>query len=117
MRAVLHGKGCKVFAFPAHLYHKPAVQLQHFIGISVPMEITIDGYTIVLGQTTMKEMTDLGYEAGLTAMPDTVSRGDKYIPFYYSLSLCGRKLRFPADIAAAAPGHIDSHKQLVACSL
>lgn len=52
----------------------------------MPMEITIDGYTIVLGQTTMKEMTDLGYEAGLTAMPDTVSRGDKYIPFYYSLS-------------------------------
>ena len=52
----------------------------------MPMELTIDGHTIVLGQTTMKDMTDLGYEVSLTAMPDTVSRDDKYVPFYYRLS-------------------------------
>ena len=41
------------------------------MGADMPMELTIDGYTIVLGQTTMKDMTDLGYEVSLTAMPDT----------------------------------------------
>ena len=54
--------------------------------VDMPMELTIDGHTIVLGQTTMKDMTDLGYEVSLTAMPDTVSRDDKYVPFYYRLS-------------------------------
>ena len=61
------------------------------MGADMPMELTIDGYTIVLGQTTMKDMTDLGYEVSLTAMPDTVSRGDKYVPFYYRLSKRSRQ--------------------------
>ncbi len=51
----------------------------------MPMEVTVDGYTIVLGKTTMKDMTDLGYEVHTDGMPDVAREGDKYIPFYYSL--------------------------------
>lgn len=51
----------------------------------MPMEITVDGYTIVLGQTTIKDMTDRGYEVLMDGMPDVMNKGDQYIPFYYSL--------------------------------
>lgn len=53
--------------------------------VDLPMEITIDGYTIVLGQTTVKDMMERGYEIHTDAMPDVAHGGDKYIPFYYSL--------------------------------
>ncbi len=53
--------------------------------VDLPMEITIDGYTIVLGQTTVKDMMERGYEIHTDAMPDVAHEGDKYIPFYYSL--------------------------------
>lgn len=53
--------------------------------MDLPMEVTVDGYTIVLGKTTMKDMTDLGYEVHTDGMPDVAREGDKYIPFYYSL--------------------------------
>lgn len=54
--------------------------------IELPMEVTVDGNTIVLGQTTMQDMIDLGYKAGSTSKPDTAKKGDKYIAFTYSLS-------------------------------
>lgn len=54
-------------------------------GPDLPMEATVDGYTIVLGQTTMQDMIDQGYEVHPTGVPDTMKQGDKYIPFYYSL--------------------------------
>ena len=31
--------------------------------VDMPMEVTIDGLTIVLGQTTMQDMQDAGYKA------------------------------------------------------
>lgn len=51
----------------------------------MPMELTIDDYTIVLGQTTVKDMMERGYQIHTDAMPDIAHEGDKYIPFYYSL--------------------------------
>lgn len=54
-------------------------------GPDMPMEVTVDGFTIVLGKTTVKEMTDLGYDLKVTAMPDVAKEGDKFIPLYYSL--------------------------------
>ncbi len=55
-------------------------------GPEMPMELTVDGHTIVLGKTTMKEMTDLGYEVYVTGTPDTIKKDAKYVPFYYSLT-------------------------------
>lgn len=55
-------------------------------GPEMPMELTVDGHTIVLGKTTMKEMTDLGYEVRVTGTPDTIQKDAKYVPFYYSLT-------------------------------
>lgn len=54
-------------------------------GPEMPMEVTVDGYTITLGKTTMQDMVDLGYEAHLEKVPGSAKTGDKYIPFYYSL--------------------------------
>lgn len=51
-------------------------------GPEMPMELTVDGHTIVLGKTTMKEMTDLGYEVRVTGTPDTIAKDAKYVPFY-----------------------------------
>ena len=44
--------------------------------VDLPMEITIDGYTIVLGQTTVKDMMERGYEIHTDAMPDVAHEGD-----------------------------------------
>lgn len=49
----------------------------------LPMEVTIDGYTIVLGKTTMQDLRDQGYEVRLSATPGTANKTDKYIPFQY----------------------------------
>ncbi|MCI8492185.1 hypothetical protein AALA99_06510 [Anaerotruncus colihominis] len=54
-------------------------------GADMPMEATLDGYTIVLGQTTVQDLVDRGYEAHLEKMPDVARDGDKYISFHYSL--------------------------------
>lgn len=51
----------------------------------LPMEVTVDGHTIVLGQTTMQDMIDLGYEVNYTGKDDTAKSGDKYVSFQYSL--------------------------------
>ena len=54
-------------------------------GPDLPMEITVDGYTIVLGETTMQDLTAQGYTGTPTGVPDTIRSNAKYIPFYYSL--------------------------------
>ncbi len=54
-------------------------------GKDLPMEVTLDGYTVVLGETTIQDIVDLGYEPHLERLPDVASDGDKYISFYYSL--------------------------------
>ncbi|MCI8608194.1 MAG: hypothetical protein HFE73_00955 [Firmicutes bacterium] len=54
-------------------------------GPEAPMEATIDGNTIILGQTTMEELIDMGYEAHLERVQDVAHDGDEYIGFAYSL--------------------------------
>ena len=55
-------------------------------GADMPMEATLDGYTIVLGQTTVQDLVDRGYEAHLEKMPDFARDGEKYISFNYNNS-------------------------------
>lgn len=55
-------------------------------GKEMPMEAVYDGHTIVLGKTTMQEMTDWGYEVNYAGRQDVAHDGDKYIAFHYSLS-------------------------------
>ena len=49
----------------------------------MPAEVTIDGYTIVLGQTTMQDLIDQGYEVSFSSRQDTAKSTDKYITFVY----------------------------------
>ena len=51
-----------------------------------PMEATIDGYTVVLGETTVQDIVDQGYEIYLESVQDVARDGDKYISFYYSFA-------------------------------
>ena len=55
-------------------------------GPEMPMEAVFDGNTIVLGKTTMQEMTDWGYEVNYAGRQDVAHEGDKYIAFHYSLN-------------------------------
>lgn len=55
-------------------------------GPEMPMEATVDGYTIVLGKTTMADLTALGYEVNSAGRQDAAAENDKYIYFHYSLS-------------------------------
>lgn len=55
-------------------------------GPEMPMEASIAGNTIVLGETTMQEMTDWGYKVNFAGRQDVAHDGDKYIAFHYSLS-------------------------------
>lgn len=63
-----------------------ALSLTACSGAEMPMEAVFDGNTIVLGQTTMQEMTDWGYEVNYAGRQDVAREGDKYIAFHYSLS-------------------------------
>lgn len=54
-------------------------------GPDMPMEMTINDTTVVLGETTMQELVDLGFEAHLEKVPDSAKDGDKFITFDYSL--------------------------------
>ena len=51
--------------------------------VDMPAEVTIDGYTIVLGQTTMQDLKDQGYEVFFNSSQDTAKNTDKYITFVY----------------------------------
>lgn len=51
--------------------------------VEMPTEVTIDGYTIVLGQTTMQDLQDQGYEVFFNSRQDTAKKTDTYITFVY----------------------------------
>lgn len=55
-------------------------------GPDMPMEVTIDGYTVVLGKTTVADLTALGYELSSAGRQDVAHEGDKYIYFMYMLT-------------------------------
>ncbi|MCI8494859.1 MAG: hypothetical protein HFI74_04160 [Lachnospiraceae bacterium] len=54
-------------------------------GPEMPMEVTVDGYDIVIGKTTMQDLIDQGYEVSNNGSQDVAEDGDAYISFYYSL--------------------------------
>lgn len=51
----------------------------------MPMKITVDGYDIELGSTTMQDLIDQGYDVSSNGRQDVAKDGDKFISFYYSL--------------------------------
>ena len=51
--------------------------------VDMPTEVTIDGYTVVLGETTMQDLKDQGYEVFFNSSQDTAKKTDKYITFVY----------------------------------
>ena len=55
-------------------------------GKDMPMEVTVDGNTIVLGQTTMQQISDWGYKTSMTGTQDTAKDGDKFISIFFSAS-------------------------------
>lgn len=78
--------------------------------VDMPMEVTIDGLTIVLGQTTMQDMQDAGYKASLSAVPDTARQGDKYISFDYLLSKTA-ELQFSVRVTVPWSGNTSINKE------
>ena len=54
-------------------------------GPEMPMQVTVDGYDIVIGKTTMQDLIDQGYEVNNNGNQDVAKDGDRYISFYYSL--------------------------------
>lgn len=55
-------------------------------GPDLPMELTMGDTVVTLGQTTMQDLIDLGYEPNLEMVPDTAEVGDEFITFDYSMS-------------------------------
>lgn len=80
---------------------------------SMPMEITVDGNTIVLGKTTMKDMTDLGYEVYFVANPGSIKSDAKYVPFYYTLSKgAGNEIHVTVCVPWGGKTNVSAEKKL-----
>lgn len=58
-------------------------------GPDMPMEVSVEGHTIVLGQTTMSDLTKLGWTAKLTGAQREIRKNDKYVAFHYNLAVDG----------------------------
>lgn len=54
-------------------------------GPDMPMEIQIDGSTIVLGRTTMSDLTGLGWKAKITGAQREIRAKAKFVAFHYRL--------------------------------
>lgn len=77
-------------------------------GPDMPMEVTIDGHTIALGQTTMSDLTGLGWKAKLTGAQREIRQNDKYVAFHYNLMVDGGGAgkEFWASVYVPFQGHI-----------
>lgn len=42
--------------------------------VDMPAEVTIDGYTVILGETTMQDLKDQGYEVFFNSSQDTAKK-------------------------------------------
>lgn len=51
----------------------------------MPMEITMDDHTIVLGQTTTAEMAGWGWDVQFKGSQDTVNENAKYVACYFTI--------------------------------
>lgn len=58
-------------------------------GPEMPMELTVNGQTIVLGQTTTAEMKDWGWEVLLSGSQSEIRTDAKYVACYYHIKIDG----------------------------
>lgn len=59
------------------------------IGVSkpeMPMEITFDDHTVVLGKTTTAEMAGWGWDVAFTGSQNEIREDAKYVACYYTIS-------------------------------
>lgn len=54
-------------------------------GPDMPMEIQVDGSAIVLGRTTMSDLTGLGWRAKITGAQREIRAKAKFVAFHYRL--------------------------------
>lgn len=54
-------------------------------GPDMPMELTIDGHDVVLGQTTTGDMAGWGWEVTFTGSQNEIREDAKYVACYYSI--------------------------------
>lgn len=58
-------------------------------GPDMPMEVTVAGKNIVIGQTTTGDMADWGWEVEFNGSQDTIDKNAKYVACYYHLKVDG----------------------------
>ena len=58
-------------------------------GPDMPMEVTVNGKTIVLGQTTTGEMSGWGWEVAFMSSQDTIATNAKYVACHYHIKVDG----------------------------
>ena len=58
-------------------------------GPDMPMEITVNGRTIVIGQTTTGEMAGWGWEVAFMNSQDTIAKDAKYAACHYHIKVDG----------------------------
>ena len=58
-------------------------------GADMPMEVTVNGKTIVIGKTTTGEMAEWGWEVGLMSSQDTIAKDAKYVACHYHIKVDG----------------------------
>ena len=58
-------------------------------GPEMPMEITVDGKTIVIGQTTTGEMTGWGWEVAFMSSQNEIRSDAKYVACHYHIKVDG----------------------------
>lgn len=54
-------------------------------GPDMPMEVTVDGHTIVLGQTTTGDIAGWGYEVTFTGSQNEIREDAKYVACYFRI--------------------------------
>jgi len=52
----------------------------------MPMEVTFDDHTVVLGATTTGEMTEWGWDVAFTGSQNEIQEDAKYVACYYTIS-------------------------------
>ena len=58
-------------------------------GPDMPMEVTVNGKTIVIGKTTTGEMADWGWEVGFMNSQSDIRKDAKYVACHYHIKVDG----------------------------
>lgn len=76
-------------------------------GPDMPMEIQIDGDTIVLGQATLPDLVRLGWKAKLTGAQREIRAKAKFVGFHYRLERTdGSGVQFWASVYVPFQGNV-----------